>query len=407
MIEKPLCVSEAQLGMTEATVFSYEQHAFPESEFRARLHNVRKAMAEQDLDACLITAPENIYYLAGLDHWGFFAYQMLIVPRDGAMVLITRAMERVTIENQVASRARFIGFADDENPAKVTCDALASMGLLSGRLGLEKHSLYLPLKIVEGIQAGTPNVQWTDIGRLVDVLREIKSPIEQSYTRQAAAVSDAMMRAAIAATHEGANEQQVAAAAHHAMILAGGEYPGFGPFIRPASRLGEEHTTWKNAILKKGDALFLELSGSVRRYHAPMGRLVYIGKAPQGTRDIERACLDAFTDVVDTIRPGVTADQVYQSWQRRVDQAGLSHYRRHHCGYMVGAAFPPSWCGPGVPVGLRKGSNLELKSGMVFHLLSWLMGTGRGDYFVSNSVLVTDQGCEVLTTATPNELQIV
>jgi Xaa-Pro dipeptidase len=38
---------------------------------------------------------------------------------------------------------------------------------------------------------------------------------------------------------------------------------------------------------------------------------------------------------------------------------------------------------------------------MSFHILSWMMGTGRGDDFISNTVLLTDTGAEVLTrTAT-------
>jgi Xaa-Pro dipeptidase len=36
---------------------------------------------------------------------------------------------------------------------------------------------------------------------------------------------------------------------------------------------------------------------------------------------------------------------------------------------------------------------------MSFHILSWLMGTGRGDYFISNTVLLTEAGPEVLTRA--------
>lgn len=104
--------------------------------------------------------------------------------------------------------------------------------------------------------------------------------------------------------------------------------------------------------------------------------------------------------VVDTIRPGIPADEVYQAWQRTVDRAGLSHYRRHHCGYSVGIGFPPSWVGSGVPVGLRAGSKLELQSGMVFHVLSWLLRTGQGDSFLSNTVVVTDHGAEVLTKTT-------
>jgi Xaa-Pro dipeptidase len=34
---------------------------------------------------------------------------------------------------------------------------------------------------------------------------------------------------------------------------------------------------------------------------------------------------------------------------------------------------------------------------MSFHILSWLMGTGRGDFFVSDTVLLGDTGPEVLT----------
>jgi len=103
--------------------------------------------------------------------------------------------------------------------------------------------------------------------------------------------------------------------------------------------------------------------------------------------------------VTKTIRPDVTATEVYQSWQDRVDAAGLGHYRRHHCGYMVGSAFPPAWSGGGVPRGLRHNSDMQLRAGMVFHLLSWLMHTGQpGDYFISDSVLVTPDGCEKLTS---------
>ena len=66
------------------------------------------------------------------------------------------------------------------------------------------------------------------------------------------------------------------------MILAGSEYPGFGPFIRPTSRLGEEHTTWRGDRFRDGDAVMLELGAAFRKYQAPMGRLVYVGHAPEG-----------------------------------------------------------------------------------------------------------------------------
>ena len=378
---------------------------FPDEEFEARLQNVRQTMAGRNLDVCLISAPENIYYLAGRDHFGFFAYHGLIVPREGEMVLIARAMERVTVETQV-NRAHFVGYADGADPAQVTIDMLRQMGLAGARLGVEKNSLFLPVRIAEDLAAGLPNVEWTDISGLVDELRQTKSPREQVYVRQAAAVSDAMMTAAINTTRAGVNEWDIAAEVHRTMILAGGEPPGFGPFIRSTRRLGEEHCTWTSHVLTAGEALFVELSGCVRRYHAPMGRLIFIGAAPPETHDIEQVCLEAFARVVKAIQPGIKAREVYRAWQARVDEAGLAHYRRHHCGYLMGIGFPPSWVGGSEVVGLRPDSEVELRPGMTFHLMSWLMGSGRGDYFVSDAALLTEHGCEVLTTV-PQHLHIV
>jgi Xaa-Pro dipeptidase len=42
---------------------------------------------------------------------------------------------------------------------------------------------------------------------------------------------------------------------------------------------------------------------------------------------------------------------------------------------------------------------MELRAGMVFHLMSWLLRTGKGDYFLSDTVVVTEHGCERLTKA--------
>ncbi|MGH7856199.1 MAG: hypothetical protein ACREQY_02640 [Candidatus Binatia bacterium] len=63
----------------------------------------------------------------------------------------------------------------------------------------------------------------------------------------------------------------------------------------------------------------------------------------------------------------------------------------------VGIGYPPSWSGSGVPVGLRPDSSMELRPGMVFHLMSWLLRTPHGDSFLSDTIVVTENGCEFLT----------
>lgn len=384
---------------------NYSNPFFPKEEFDARLKKVRTSMAEAQLDGLLVSIPENIYYLAGLSHWGFFAYHLLVVPAQGEMVLIARAMEKVTMGMQLVN-TRFVGFADGEDPVDTTVGILKQLGLQAGRLGLEKNGLYLSPRTTEGLAEKLPGASFPNVYELVFKHRVCQSPLEMAYTRKAALVTDAMMRAAMQTAGAGVSEQEVAAECMRAMVMAGGEYPGFGPFIRSTPTLGMEHGTWSDRKLEKGDALFLEMAGCVGRYHSPMGRIVFVGEAPPLTKEAEKVTLDAFDAVAKTIKPGLKAFEIYNSWQAVVDAAGLSHYRRHHCGYMTGCAFPPSWSGPGVPIGLRHDSQLEVKEGMVFHLMSWLMGCGRGDYFVSNAAIVTHDGCEVLTKL-PSTLQIV
>lgn len=372
-----------------------DRNPFSDAEIARRQSKVRAALAGRELDAAIFAAPENIFYLTGLDHWGYFAPHLLIVPLDAKPVLVTRAMERVTVEKQVKA-AEFCGHSDSETAADLAARVLAELGLTGKRIGLEywtsglSHGLGEKLKTLAG-------ARWSDVSGLVDGMRLVKSAEEQALMRRAAKVTDAAAAAAIATIRDGASEQDVAAECVAAMIRAGGHAPGFGPFIRPAARLGEEHTTWGSGIYRKGEPVFVELSGCVSRYHAPLGRLIRIGGIRQEDAAMAEITANAFDAVVKGLRPGVKARDVYAAWQGIVDEAGLSNYRRHHCGYLVGIGQPPSWTGGNSVTGLRHDSDLEIETGMSFHILSWLMGTGRGDDFISNCVLLTDAGAEVLT----------
>lgn len=380
---------------------------FPADELAARLDRVRHSMAAANLDGLVVSVPENIYYLTGIDHWGFFACHILVVPCDGQLALVARAMERVTVENQVAN-ADFYGHGDDEELSDYVAQALNTLGLATARLGLEKRSLFLTPRHFERILQATPDAQWCDASGLVDDIRLVKSPLEQAYTRKAAEAADAGVQAAVAAVRDGASDYEVAAECHRAMILAGSEYPGFGPFIRPTRRLGEEHTTWRGDIFRDGDAVFLEIGASYRKYQAPMGRLVYVGHAPELAYEAAELSIAGMQAIVQAIKPNATAGEVYAAWERVARDAGLGSYHRHHCGYLVGVGFPPSWTGGSMVTSLAPRSSRRLQAGMVFHAHSWFTDTGRGDdfsYFISNTVMLTEDGCEVLTYRTPEALQ--
>lgn len=390
---------------------------FSDEELHGRLTALREVMQARDIELALLSTPENIFYLTGLDHWGYFAPHLLIVPAEGEMVLVTRQMERVSIEKQVRN-ALFQGHTDSETAAdlavRVLRDSFAAkersrevlkavveeVGERTGNaptIGVETWSSGHSYGFGHALRESLGDVHWVDITGLVDDLRLVKSPAEQALMRKAAAVSDAAAEAAIAAIHDGADERDVVAECHAAMIRAGGDAPGFGPFIRPGARLGEEHATWGNGTYQAHEPVFLELSGCVSRYHAPLGRLVHVASIREEDEQMAETAIAAFKAVLGALKPGARARDIYAAWQQVVDDAGLAHYRRHHCGYCVGIGFPPSWTGGNRVTGLRRDSDMEIREGMSFHILSWLMGTGKGDYFVSNPVLLTADGAEVLS----------
>ena len=365
---------------------------FTDEELNQRLKKTKTLMETNNLDLIILSAPENIFYLTGLDHWGYFAPTVLIVSLKDSPVLITREMERVVIRNQVRN-ANFMGHSDTQTAADVVEKYLK--GKTSGKsIGVEEWSSGLSYGMGFQIKKQVESSQWKNITGLLDKVKLVKSVAEQEFMRAAAHAADAGTEAAIAAIHDGALEADVAAECLAAMTRAGSTPPGFGPFLRPAHRMAEEHTSWGDG--KHSEAVFLEVAGCVSRYNAPMGRLVNIGHISDEDEEMSKICIDSFNSTLNALKVGAKARDVYQGWQSVVDSAGMQHYRRHHCGYLVGIGFPPSWTGGPKVTGLRHDSDLEMEEGMTFHLMSWFTETGRGNYFVSNTVLLGPSGAEVL-----------
>jgi Xaa-Pro dipeptidase len=95
---------------------------------------------------------------------------------------------------------------------------------------------------------------------------------------------------------------------------------------------------------------------------------------------------------------------VYAAWQHAVAGSAVAGPLRHHCGYLVGIGFPPSWVGGGEVLGIRAGGRDVVEAGMTFHLMSWV--TEPIGHVISDTALVTDTGARLLTT-TARELTIL
>lgn len=373
------------------------------SEYERRVAALRAEMRRRDLAAMVVASPESIYHLLGLDHLGYFAVTLLVLPADGEPVLVARRMERHTLRAQVP-HVRHAAYADGRDPARTAARVLAGLVPPGGRVGVEGRSMFLPPDTLDRVRAATRQLRWVESSRLPASLRIVKSPAELALVRRAAHVSSVAMGTALATAGTGVNERLVAARTQHAMVEAGGEPPGFVPLIRSVSRLGQEHVTWTDHVLSEGEGLFVELSGCVRRYHAPMSRIVYCGQAPPGARESAEAALAGLEAARKALVPGARTGEVYARWEDAVAERTGVRRRRHHCGYLTGIGFSPSWVGGGEVLGIRAGGDLPIRPGMVFHLMSWV--TAPVAHVVSDSALVTETGCDLLTEA-PRSLLVV
>ncbi|QUH02256.1 aminopeptidase P family protein [Saccharopolyspora erythraea] len=364
-----------------------------------RIRALRHQMRAGGLGAVALTRPEDIYYLTGLDHLGYFAFTLLVVPLAGEPTLVTRRMEGPTVRAKVPW-CRHATFGEDESPASASAAVLAeACGTYGDGIALDEESMFFPPSVAGAIRARLPHVRWSCASSLLAAQRARKSPEEIDCIRRAAAISDLALSRATAMLRPGVAERDVAAEIYRCMIEEGGQPPGFPPLIRPASVLEQEHVSWSDGALASGQGLFFELSASVRRYHAPQSRTIYIGQAPAAAAEAAEVALAGLLAALDALEPGARTREVYAAWQRAV--AGHADPRRHHCGYLVGIGFPPSWVGGANVLGIRPGGDVVLRAGMTFHLMSWV--NRPVGHVISDTALVTDSGAELLTT-TPREL---
>ena len=180
------------------------------SEYEARVAALRAEMRRQDLAAMVVASPESIYHLLGLDHLGYFAVTLLVLPATGEPVLVARRMERHTLRAQVP-HARHAAYSDGEDPAETAARVLAGLVPAGGRVGVEGRSMFLPPDTLDRVRAATHRLHWVESSRLPAALRTVKSPAELERVRRAALVSSAAMRSALATAGTGVNERLVAA----------------------------------------------------------------------------------------------------------------------------------------------------------------------------------------------------
>ena len=376
--------------------------AFPQAEYDRRVAEVRQAMVDRQIDVLLIQTPENINYLTGYDTIGYSSYLCLALPADADPVLVIREMERgVAMSTTWLTSIAISGDTDD--PVERTVDALTTRNLLLRRIAMEGTAPFVTPSTWLRLRAALGDVSVADAG-LVERSRAIKSTYEIAKIRQACGLVDLGMTAALNAVHEGASENEVAVAAYAAMVGNGSDPLVSNPIVTSGPRSGVAHSSFKNRRLESGDTVLIELGACVSRYGGALMRTAVLGEPSSEIQSMCDVVLQALNAAIAAIRPGVTAGSVDQACRGVIEDAGMEAMFRKRTGYSMGVAFAPDW-GEGHIVSLRKDDATELVPGMVFHMPPALRAFQRLCVGLSESVLVTEAGCEVLTQL-PRELHV-
>ena len=382
---------------------------FSLDEYRARLAALRRRMERAGADVLLVTSPENLYYLSGYQTPGYYWYQTLIVPLEREPVFVVRMNEASNVE-PLSWVEDCRPYEDFEDWIAHTRNVLADLGLAQGRIGLDYDSFFLRSRDEKRLIAALPAATFVDAAGLVEEGRLIKSPQELEYMRQAARAAEAGLRAGIDACRVGVTENDVAAEIHHAQILAGSEYTGLPVFIRTGVRDAQTHATWARHVLEPGDSVTMEMPGCINRYHAAMYGQVYLGDPPDGLlrgMEIGNAIMG---EAKAAIRPGVPTGDIHTLVQDRLrEAAGETAQRNSRTAYSIGIAFAPDW-GEGHILSMTRGETRPLEAGMTFHLLAGhVVLTGMEPVkrsCCSDTVLVTDKGCETLTDGVEHKVYV-
>jgi Xaa-Pro dipeptidase len=382
--------------ITEGTAPLVEPLPFSDAEYERRLQAMRDSMREREVDIFVSFTPENIYYLTGHDTPGYYFHQACIVTLVRRPINVLRRIETTNTLYRSWNRL-CVKYEDRDDPVEATLFALLESGISGKRVGLEAEAFFITPQRYRGLERGIRANGGTVVeAQLIEPLRVEKSPEEQRYMREAAKAAEAAMTAAISTSRAGVSEDDVAGETWRALVRAGGEYAGLPPFIKSGPRSSLCHATWGGRILEAGDVLTYELPGVRKRYAAPLFRCGTGGPAPDEVRRLGDAAISSLEAVIAAMRPGVTSEDVHAVSNRNFTKHGFGDALAHRTGYSVGINYPPDW-GEGHIMSIWPKDQRPLRAGMTFHLVPGITIHGKYEVTISDTVMVTETGCESLT----------
>ncbi|MCQ9208670.1 MAG: Xaa-Pro peptidase family protein [Omnitrophica bacterium] len=345
----------------------------------ATINKLRQNLITHKLDGLLVTKEANISYLSGFRGAG----QLLITPKKRILIVDFRFKEQAEKTKgpfQICQRLNF-------RPFEQSLSSLAKKLKLK-RLGFE--SPWLPFELYRRFKSVLGPVKLVPTTNIVEELRVIKSPKELVHLKKAALLAMQSYDLAKRIIKPGRKEVAIARELQYAMRKQGAQDCSFELIIASGRRSSMPHATASEKVIKNNEAVLLDLGCRVSDYNSDLTRMVFLGKIRGKIKQIYEAVFQAQQLAIKAVKAGVKISEIDKIARRHLSKKGFRRFFGHALGHGIGREVHE------YPSISPKNQDL-LKEGMVFTIEPGVYIPGLGGIRVEDMVLVTKNGCEVLT----------
>jgi Xaa-Pro aminopeptidase len=344
-------------------------------------------LAELKVDALLVTWLPNVRYLSG-----FTGSNGIVLATPDSITLFTDP--RYTIQAQEESHAK-VRIA--KGPLiKAAIQSIKSKRLK--RIGFEKAHLSVETwqTLKEDLHLGAT---LKPLAGVVEQKRMVKTPEEIERIRRSVRTNSAAFASAVRTIKPGMTETDLAAELEYQMRRRGAEKTAFDTIVAAGPRTALPHAQPTGRAFANHEMILIDMGATQDGYTSDMTRMVFLGNPDAKTRKMYDAVLQAQLSAIAAVREGVTAHRVDRAAREALRSRGLEREFVHSTGHGLGLEIHEA-------PRLGKKDKTRLVQGMVVTIEPGVYVKGLGGVRIEDTVLVTKNGCEVLTP-TSKELMVL
>ncbi len=389
----------------------------PKHELEQRTSKLQSGMKDAGIDGALIVQRADLFYFSGTGQ-----NCHLFVPAKGDPVLIVKkSMARAEQESRLDNIVPFDGWDKLLNTIKEILPENSRLGLESDVLTASLYFRYQKL---------FSDFELADVSKVIRKIRAVKSDYEIDIMKEAALISESVLKKAGSIIREGMTEVELAghleqharAMGHQGLvrmrgfnqelyyghIMAGENAAAISFFDGPTGGSGLNPSFPQGAgaaAIKKNEPILVDFVSVLGGYMVDQTRIFSIGELPY---HLEKAYKEAITikkKLAESGKPGVMASSLYMQAEQLAAEAGLAN---HFMGYVEKVNFVGHGVGlelDELPV-IARGLDIPLEKGAVFALEPKFIFPGEGTVGIEDTFVVRDNGLEQLTIFS-DELQVL